>query len=409
MKKIFLIFFISIKIFSQPVHVRTGADIFFEQKLNLIENKNVGIITNHTAILSNGNHLVDEILSLGNVKINALFSPEHGIRGSNFAGEKISNSIDEKTGIPIFSLYGENKKPSKEMLSGIDVLIFDIQDVGARFYTYLSTLILSMEAAAENNILFIVLDRPNPIRGNKPNGPILVDSLKSFVGILPIPIMHGMTFGELALMANEKNWLQNNLKVELEIIELKNWRRAVWFDETTLNWISPSPNIKTINSAITYPGICLFEGTNISEGRGTETPFEIIGSPWLKSNEIISNLKKLKLQGVVFKSENFTPVENFGSKNPKYKNELCNGIKIEVIDRNVFDPILVAIALLVEIKKSNSDEFLFKEKTFDLLSGMPQIRFGIEKGLTHKQIINLWQKNLKNFSIERKKYLIYTD
>ena len=409
MHKILFSFLFVFITFAQPQKVKVGADVLIENKIEILSGKTIGVITNHTAILSNKNHLIDELAKIENIKIKFLFAPEHGIRGVASAGEKISNTIDEETGIPIVSLYGSLRKPTAEMLVGIDVLVFDIQDVGARFYTYLSTMILSMEAAAENKIKFIVLDRPNPIRGIKVDGPIRVDSLKSFVGQIPIPIMHAMTYGEIASMANEMGWLENKLKVDLEIIKIEGWRRAIWFDETILNWTSPSPNIKTINSAIVYPGTCLFEATNISEGRGTLNPFEIIGAPWLNSEELINNLIKLNLHGVMFKSIKFVPKENSGAKNPKYNFEECNGIFIEVTNRNIFEPITTAIAMLIEIQKLNPNEFKINESYFNKLIGNGLVVKEILKGNNYKKIVNGWQKEIKKFTIERKKYLIYND
>ena len=373
------LFFFSV-LLAQPKQVSVGADVLLSSKLELIDGKNIAVVTNHSAILNSGEHLIDALVNIPTIKIVALFGPEHGIRGNASAGEHVINSIDEITGVPIFSLYGETKKPTKEMLTNVEILIFDMQDVGARYYTYLSTMILTMEAAAENKIPIIILDRPNPIRGTKIDGPIRLDSLKSFVAWLAVPIIHGMTFGEIAKMANEKNWLANGLKADLKIIEIEGWRRALWFDEMNLKWTAPSPNIKTLNSAIIYPGTCLMEGTNISEGRGTENPFEIIGAPWLDSKKLISDLYQSNLLGVKFKEMNFTPqsIANI-APNPKYKNEICSGIFIEVTNRNIFEPIKTEIAILISIYKNHPDKFEFKEKGFDRLAGTPIIRQEILK------------------------------
>lgn len=403
------LFFFSV-LLAQPKQVSVGADVLLSSKLELIDGKNIAVVTNHSAILNSGEHLIDALVNIPTIKIVALFGPEHGIRGNASAGEHVINSIDEITGVPIFSLYGETKKPTKEMLTNVEILIFDMQDVGARYYTYLSTMILVMEAAAENKIPIIILDRPNPIRGTKIDGPIRLDSLKSFVAWLAVPIIHGMTFGEIAKMANEKNWLANGLKADLKIIEIEGWRRALWFDEMNLKWTAPSPNIKTLNSAIIYPGTCLMEGTNISEGRGTENPFEIIGAPWLDSKKLISDLYQSNLLGVKFKEMNFTPqsIANI-APNPKYKNEICSGIFIEVTNRNIFEPIKTEIAILISIYKNHPDKFEFKEKGFDRLAGTPIIRQEILKGKNLTQICLRWKSEVDKFAKERKKYLIYND
>ena len=269
-------------------NVICGADILISDSLNLIKGKGIGIVTNHTAVLSNGTHLVDSLFNIKNINIVALFGPEHGIRGDAPDGLTITDGKDSKTGIPVYSLYGKIRKPTKEMLKGVDVLIFDIQDIGARFYTFISTMYYTLEAAAENNIPVIILDRPNPIGGLKVSGNIREEEFKSFVGIAPIPIMHGMTVGELAILFNEQHYLENNLHANLTVIKIKNWQREQLFNQTGLKWINPSPNMINLDEAMIYPGLCLLEGTNISEGRGTQKPFLTFGAPYINSNQLIN-------------------------------------------------------------------------------------------------------------------------
>lgn len=260
----------SATVFAQP-GVKLGNDVLVERHLQLLEGKRVGLIVNHTARLSSGQYLVDMLVQRG-IVIVALFGPEHGIRGEGLAGEKISDTKDEKTGIPIYSLYGKTRKPTAEMLANVDMLVYDIQDVGVRFYTYISTMGLCMAAAAEKGIPFIVLDRPNPLGGEKVDGPILDDSLKSFVGMYPIPIVYGLTCGELAKMINAEGWfatkesgLLNRLKCNLTVITMEGWKRKMPWGDTGLEWVPPSPNIKSAQTALVYPMTCLIEATNISE------------------------------------------------------------------------------------------------------------------------------------------------
>ncbi|MFA4924813.1 MAG: DUF1343 domain-containing protein, partial [Ignavibacteriaceae bacterium] len=236
------------------INITNGADLLLSENIDFVEGRKIGIVTNQTAVLTNGTHLIDALFSSKyRIKITALFGPEHGIRGQAKAGEEVENFIDEKTRVPIYSLYGKDKKPTKEMLKDVDVLLFDMQDVGARFYTYLTTLYYTLQAAAENHIPVIVLDRPNPIGGNYVDGPIRKDALSSFVGIAPIPIAHGMTFGELANYFNDENLLGNNLHADLTVMKMKKWKRDYFFDDLNLQWIKPSPNITDLQTALLYP------------------------------------------------------------------------------------------------------------------------------------------------------------
>ncbi|MFA6978055.1 MAG: DUF1343 domain-containing protein [Ignavibacteriaceae bacterium] len=394
---------------TNKINIATGADLLLSENIDLIEGRNIGIVTNHTAVLSNGIHLIDALYSSEfRIKIVALFGPEHGIRGQVQAGEKIENLIDEKTLIPVYSLYGKNKKPTKEMLKGVEVLVFDMQDVGARFYTYISTLYYSLQAAAENNIPIVVLDRPNPIGGYYVDGPIRHDSLSSFVGIAPIPIVHGMTFGELANYFNEEKLLGNNLHATLEVLQMKNWKRNYFFDDLNLPWIKPSPNITDLQTAIIYPGTCLIEGTNISEGRGTAQPFLIIGAPFINAKQLVNELQKFKFKGLTFSGTTFTPqnIPNV-AENPKYKEIICNGIEIKVTDKNKVESVKFGIALLYTLHKLYPNKFSFKDKSFDLLSGDAKLREQLLRNVKPDKIYKSYQKELSSFKEIRKKYLLY--
>ncbi|MFA3782206.1 exo-beta-N-acetylmuramidase NamZ domain-containing protein [Melioribacteraceae bacterium 4301-Me] len=386
--------------------VVTGADVLLTEKIDLLKGKHLGLVVNHSSLLSDGTHIVDALYKQKEVKIVALFGPEHGVRGDTTGA--IENAVDAKTGIPVYSLYGKTYKPTPEMLKGIDLLVFDIQDVGARFYTFISTLGLVMEAAAENHIPIIVLDRPNPIAGLYVDGPVTEDTLKSFVAFAPIPITYGLTIGELAKMYNESGWLKNKVKADLTVIKMKNWKRNMWYNQTGLTWIKPSPNMPFLSTAIVYPGTCLFEGTNVSEGRGTEKPFEYIGASWLDADKVINELKKVNLQGVSFEPIEFTPQWfKFNAHPPKYYNEKCNGIYVHVIDRNKFESVKTGVALLWAIKKVHSDKFEWRKTTIDRLAGTSNIRLLIDEGKTPNEIFNSWESGLENFKKIRGKYLLY--
>jgi uncharacterized protein YbbC (DUF1343 family) len=343
MRKFIVLNLIAIALaFSQQTRVKIGAEILIEKHLDLIKGKKIGIVTNHTGILPDGRHIVDVLNEIEGVKIVALFGPEHGIRGEVPDGKSISHGVDAKTGIPVFSLYGDVKKPTEEMLKDIDVLIFDIQDVGARFYTYISTMSYCMEACAEMGKKFIVLDRPNPIRGVYVDGPILEPRFKSFVGLHPIPVAHGMTVGELAKMFNDEGWLKNAVKADLTVVKMENYSRRMWFDQTGLPWVKPSPNMMTLKTAIVYTATCFIEGTNVSEGRGTQHPFEWIGAPWIDGEKLAKELNNYKLPGVKFEPISFTPTDiEKVTVDPKYEGEKCGGVYLNVYDREKFEPVKV--------------------------------------------------------------------
>ena len=344
---------------------------------------NVGVVGNHTSLIYNkGNyvHLVDSLLSM-NIRVNKIFSPEHGFRGEADAGEKVSNNIDSKTGVEIVSLYGDNKKPKDKQLADLDILIFDIQDVGARFYTYISTLHYIMEAAAENDLKLIVLDRPNP-NGHYVDGPLRKSKLKSFIGMHPIPIVHGMTIGEYASMVNSEGWLNNGIKCDLKIIKMKNYNRKIIYDTPQ----KPSPNLPNKKSINLYPSLCLFEGTNVSVGRGTNHQFQIIGNPeWTNYNY------------------SFTPKPMPRAKHPKHKNKKCFGINLKNTDR------LNEINLkwIIEAYNVTEDKTSFFKKSFDLLAGNYDLKKQIIEGRNENEIKLSWESDLNQFKKIRSKYLIY--
>jgi len=387
--------------------IKTGADRLLEEYLYLLDGKNIGLVTNHTGVLSSGIHLADTLNKFSGFKLAALFGPEHGIRGDAPAGDEISGGIDPETGVPVFSLYGKDRKPTPDMFKGIDILIFDIQDIGVRFYTYISTLFYVLQAGAENKIPVIVLDRPNPINGVYVDGPVREEKLSSFVGIAPIPIAHGMTVGELSEMYSGEGWLQTKEKPELTVIKLSGWDRKSYFDDYISNWMKPSPNIPTFETALVYPGTCLIEGINVSEGRGTKEPFLKIGAPFIKPAELIDKLKDYGAAALLLQETEFTPEAIPGmAMNPKYLNEKCYGILIQIRNRNRFEPVKFGIDLVSALYQLYPDKIKFRD-SFDRLAGTGSIRENIIKGTSPEKITASYHRELRKFLEVRKKYLLY--
>ena len=389
-------------------HVRTGADVLFDGRFDLIKGKRVGLVTNHSAILSDGRHLADALHAHPDVDLVALFGPEHGIRGDTPDGTAIHDSIDQATGVPVYSLYGAVRKPTPEMLRDVEVLLFDIQDIGARFYTYISTMSYSIEAAAEEKIPFVVLDRPNPIRGTWVEGFIREDTLRSFVGLHPLPIAHGMTVGELALLFNGEGWLSGGVKADLAIVPMEHWERSMWYDETGLVWVRPSPNMATIRTAAVYPGTCLIEGTNLSEGRGTDHPFEYLGAPYVDGIRWAERLNAAGLPGVSFESVTFTPraIPRVTS-NPKHVGLECSGILVNVTDRERFEPVRTGVHILATAKALFADSLRWRERSIDRLAGTARLRKEIDTGVDPLKITSGWSGEVSRFREIRKAYLIY--
>jgi beta-N-acetylhexosaminidase len=384
-----------------------GADRLLADQFDLVKGKRVALVVNHTARIADGTHLIDALVAAEDVEVVALFGPEHGIRGDAAAGEDIVSGKDEKTGLPIYSLYGESNKPTAEQLDGADAIVFDIQDVGARFYTYISTLYYVLQSAAENDVAVIVPDRPNPI-GGKAEGPIRQEGFSSFVGIAPIPVRHGMTVGELAKFFVGEGLLKTETDPKLEVVPVLNWKRDEYYDETGLEWIAPSPNMPNLETAIVYPGVCFFEGTNLSEGRGTNEPFLQFGAPFAESVELINKIGSYGVEGVAMEATSYTPKSLPDmSPNPKFKGETVNGVKIKVVDREKFDPVFFGVAATSAFRELYPEDFEFKERWFDLLTGSSQTREMIEAGKTPREIADAWSAELTAFEKTREKYLLY--
>lgn len=382
--------------------VKTGLDNIGEHK-QLLNGQRIGIITNHTAYNSRGQYMVDVFRDIGSVRPTALFSPEHGIDGAQEAGEPIEGQTDTRYNLPVYSLYGKTNKPTAAMLKNIDILVFDIQDIGARFYTYISTMSLAMEAAAECGKRFVVLDRPNPINGLKIEGNILEPEFASFVGMYPIPARHGMTVAELATIFNQQGWLKNGIKADLVVVPMKGWRRRMWYDQTGLTFIKPSPNIPDLQTAAVYPGLCLLEGTNVSEGRGTDMPFRQFGAPWMDAKKLAMRLNRLNLPGLRFAPTGFTPTSS------KYQGQKCHGVKMIITGRELLEAYYSGIMIVNELFQMYPERFRWRTRHFDRLCGTSAVREAVTSRSSIEKLRKDWQPELKSFLAIRKKYLMYPD
>ncbi len=382
-----------------------GADRLVTEYISIIKNKRLGIIANEASILSNGVQLIDTLVKIDGVNIKAIFSPEHGYRISSSGGETVSDTSVK--GIPVYSLYGKERKPSAQKLKNIDLIVYDLQDTGTRYYTYISTLFYVIQAAGENDIPVLVLDRPDPIGGNKVEGPVLNPGMKSFVGIAAIPVIYGMTPGELAkLFAGEYTSVSVNPSVE--IIKMKNWKRDSFFVDYELNWIAPSPNIPDVETALIYPATAFLEGTNISEGRGTDSPFKQVGAPFINSVNIINELELFPHPGLLIRPVTFIPKRIPGkSENPKFENRECNGISIILTSPEKVKPVDFGISLLFALHKLYPGKFKFHNEQFDRLTGDRSVREMLLKNSTPDEIVKSWQTGLEKFLQIRSKYLLY--
>ena len=373
--------------------VLSGIDVLKARNFDLLKGRKVGLVTNHTGRSLAGEATIDLIAKAPDVKLVALFSPEHGIRGA--VDEAVASSRDEKTGLPIHSLYGETTRPTDQMLEGIDTLVFDIMDVGVRFYTYETTMAYVMEEAAKRKIKMVVLDRPNPIGGFRVEGPTLDKGQLSMVGYFPMPVRHGMTMGELAQLFNA----ENKIGADLTVVPLKNWTREQWFDETGVPWISPSPNMRNLNEATLYPGVCLIEGANVSVGRGTDTPFEHFGAPWMDGPRLAAALNARRLPGVRFYPTSFTP------NAAKFKGELCSGVFIVVTDRSALRAVALGVEVASAIFKQHGPAFEV-DKTLRLV-GSARVLERIKSGEDAGRIAASWSNDEGRWRLLRAKYLLY--
>jgi len=378
--------------------VRPGIDVFLEHLPADLRGKRVGLITNHSAINRAGVSDIDLIARHPDLRLVALLAPEHGIRGEADAGAKIGDEVDSKTGIPVYSLYrAEDRGPTLAMLKDVDVLVYDLQEVGGRTWTYVSTMALSMQAAVKRGIPFVVLDRPNPIGGEIVEGARLDPAFKSFVGMYPIPARHGMTVGELAFLFNR----QHGIGADLIVVKAANWRRSQWRDETGLPWANPSPNLRSLAALISYPGTVYFEGTNLTEGRGTDRPFEQIGAAWLRAPEIVDAMNALRPPGVRFEAITM-PIAKSAAK---FAGETIPGIRFVVTDRQAYRPVRTALLLIDTIKRRQPDRFAWGP-SIDRLTGSDKVRRAIDDNrLT--ALLEEWDRDAAEFVRIREPFLLY--
>ena len=386
----------------------SGLDVFEEEWPGRLKGARAGLLVHPASVNKKLRHAVDCIHESGKVELRALFGPQHGIRG-----ETQDNMVewegfnDKKTGLPVYSLYSHTRKPDHSILKDIDVLIIDLQDVGSRYYTFIWTMELCMQACAETCKPVVILDRPNPLGGRLTEGPVLNTAYASFVGLRPLPVRHGMTSGEIAGYLKDKFYPS----LDLQIIPVKGWRREMWFDETRLPWVMPSPNMPTLDTAIVYPGICLLEGTLLSEGRGTTRPFDIFGAPFIDPEDLVERLAAFNLPGVLFRPMHFQPAFQ------KHAGRPCGGAQIHVIEREAFMPFKTGVAVIKAVHDLYPEDFRWKQPPYeyetekmpvDILAGSDRLRREIEEGRSLQQMQQWWEAECAGFEREvRKRYLIY--
>ncbi|MFC1466699.1 MAG: exo-beta-N-acetylmuramidase NamZ domain-containing protein [Candidatus Brachytrichaceae bacterium NZ_4S206] len=383
--------------------VITGLHRLVEEKGAMLRGRRVGLVTHAAAVTPDLQAALDVLIEAG-VVLRALFAPEHGLESAAADADPIAHGVHPRFGIPVYSLYGETHSPTPAMLADLDVLVFDMQDVGVRFYTYVSTLFHVLRAAGQFGLPVVVLDRPNPINGLAVEGPLLEPEFASFIGVAPLPVRHGMTMGELARWLNAAY----NLQADLSVIPMAGWQRAMWFDETGLPWVPTSPAMPHFITTLVYPGMCLIEGTNLSEGRGTALPFEVAGAPWLDAHRLAQSLNALDLPGVRFRPTHFIPSAG------KHTGQPCQGVQVHVLARNVFQPVRMGVHLVAACRAAAPDRFAFlaaswegRAPHFDLLMGNAAVRMGIEAGLPVEELIADWQASEADFCRRRAPYLLY--
>jgi len=378
---------------SQNSNVQTGIDVLKSGKFASLNGVRIGLITNHSGIDSTGQRTLDLMVKASGLKLVAIFSPEHGLFGE--MDQNVPSSTEPFAGLPVYSLYGKVRRPTDKMLKGLDALVFDIQDVGVRFYTYITTMGYAMEAAARKRISFYILDRPNPITASLVQGPILERGLRSFTGYFPLPIRHGMTVGELAEMFNA----EKKIGVKLRIIKMHGYRRTDWYDETGLPWVKPSPNLRTLTEAILYPGVAMVEGSNVSVGRGTDTPFELLGAPWIDGKELAAYLNNRKIQGLRFMPVDFTPTSSL------FNNKVCHGVQIILVDRQTLDSPALGVEIASALYRLYPKDFQL-DQTLALI-GSREVLQAIKDDQAPNSIVQNWQRPLEQFCKLRSKYLLY--
>ena len=377
----------------RAARVQTGLDVLEAQKFAPLRGKHVGLITNHTGFDSQGRSTADVLSRAAGVKLIALFSPEHGLAGRT--DDKFSSTKDPSTGLPVYSLYGDTLRPTDEMLKGIDALVFDVQDAGVRFYTYTTTMAYCMEEAAKRNIAFFVLDRPNPIGGEIVEGPMLDPDKTSFVGYFPLPVRYGLTIGELAQFFN----IENHIGAELHVIAMKNWHRNYFFESTGIKWVPPSPNLRTTKGSVLYPGIEILQNAGVSVGRGTQTPFEEFGAPWVDGEAAAAALNERRLAGVRFVAQPFVPIGG------PYSGQRCGGVTMRITDRAAVRAMRVGLEIAVTLQKHYPKQF--DPAKLLLLLGNTETIQQLQAGVSPEKIVAGWAPSLAAFDAIRRKYFLY--
>lgn len=387
------------------MRVRLGSERLLDSRA--LDGRRVGIVCNPASVDGELRHVADRVAAHPRAHLSAIFGPQHGFR-SDVQDNMIEtpHGRDEIRRVPVHSLYSDTREPTPEMLDGLDVLLIDLQDVGVRIYTYIYTMANCLKAARRQGLKVIVCDRPNPIGGENVEGPVLVRGHESFVGMYPIPMRHGMTIGEIARLFNE----HFGIGADLEVVAMEGWRREMYFDATGLTWIMSSPNIPTFDTTLVYPGTVLFEGTKISEGRGTTRPFELVGAPWIVGERFAEAMNRRHLPGVFFRPVAFEPTFH------KHARESCGGCQIHVRDRRVFRPVMSAIALLETFRASDPDRLLWRDPPYeyeherlpiDVLAGSPVLREQIESGMAAEEIARSWESTVEEFDRVRRTFLLY--
>ncbi len=391
--------------------VRTGAGRLVDSGFAELAGQRVGLIANQTSVVGD-EHLIDLLDAAPDVELVAAFAPEHGIRGIADAGEVFDDEFDPRTGTVVFSLYGQTRTPTPEMLEGIDVMVFDLQDVGTRYYTYISTMGLAMRAAADAGISFMVLDRPNPHGGDQVSGFVRDADLDSFIAQYPIPTMFGMTSGELAFAIKGEGWLGDMSGLDLTVIELSGWERSMAWPDTELDWIGPSPGLPTVESGLTYPATVFFEATTLSYGTGTERPFSAIGAPWLDGDLLADEMNALNLPGVTFEAVTYTPmvIPNV-SVRPRYRDEEVYGVAMTLTDPSIHRPVETGMHLVVAAQRqataAGEGSIIDRPAVFDLLSGSPRLRRGLQAGVPVEEIVGQWEAEVATFVEQTSQYYLH--
>jgi len=385
--------------------VEVGLERFVRDGPAWSQPRRAGLLTNQSAVDHHLDHAIDLLRACEGVRLVALFGPEHGVRGSAQAGEAVTSRVDERSGLPAHSLYGATRRPAPETLQDLDILLYDVQDVGVRYATYASTLLEAMHAAADAKIGFVVLDRPNPLNGRAVQGNVLEPGHESFVGVFPLAVRHGLTVGELAALMNDRL----DLGLDLTVVPLRGWRRSLWYDETGLPWVAPAPNLPTLAALTLYPGTCLIEGTTLSEGRGTTTPFEVVGAPWLNADALTRRLRAAALPGAGFRPTTFAPMFS------KHAGDVCQGVHIHVIDRGRLDSAALGVYLLDEIRDLHPDEFQWlparegSAPFIDLLAGGPALRHALDAATPAADIVASWRADHARVARLCAPYLLYPE